>query len=187
MSLTFKLVETSENIELVTGIAYEIWHEYWPEHIGEAQTNYMVSHFQSLEAITKDINEHGYLYYVLYDEDQKIVGYTAAQFESYDSPDDPDSLKHGPAINNVALSRLFISKIYLYAQERGKHYASEVIAFYTRLCQDRHVPAMYLTVNRGNELGVRAYKGKGFEVIEEVDAPIGEGFVMNDYIMAKRV
>lgn len=41
-----------------------------------------------------------------------------------------------------------------------------------------------LTVNKGNELGIRAYKGNGFDIIESVEADIGNGFVMDDYIMA---
>jgi len=39
-------------------------------------------------------------------------------------------------------------------------------------------------INKGNELGIRAYKGNGFDIIESVEADIGNGFVMDDYIMA---
>ena len=46
---------------------------------------------------------------------------------------------------------------------------------------------MYLTVNKGNELGIRAYEGNGFETMDAVEADIGSGFIMDDYIMEKRV
>ena len=52
---------------------------------------------------------------------------------------------------------------------------------------ERGLRAMYLTVNKGNELGIRAYKGTGFETIDAVRTDIGSGFVMDDYIMEKRV
>ena len=45
---------------------------------------------------------------------------------------------------------------------------------------------MYLTVNKGNDLGIRAYKGTGFQIVEAVVTDIGEGFVMDDYVMEKR-
>ena len=45
--------------------------------------------------------------------------------------------------------------------------------------------ALYLTVNKHNELGIRAYRAKGFETIDAVETDIGEGFVMDDYIMEK--
>ena len=46
---------------------------------------------------------------------------------------------------------------------------------------------MYLTVNKYNDLGIRAYKGTGFEVVDAVETPIGNGFIMDDYIMEKRL
>ena len=188
MALDIRLVETDADIAEAARVAGEIWNEYWPPIIGQAQTDYMVANMQSLEAITRDIREKGYLYYLLRDEDGKVVGYSAALPEDYaDDPDNPRAWQHGHAICDIALSRLFISKIYLYAAERGKHYASRMIEFYEQLCRDERLDAMYLTVNIHNELGIRAYLGRGFEVIEDVAAPIGEGFVMDDHIMAKVV
>ena len=46
---------------------------------------------------------------------------------------------------------------------------------------------MYLTVNKHNDLGIRAYKAKGFETIDAVETDIGNGFIMDDYIMEKKV
>jgi hypothetical protein len=46
---------------------------------------------------------------------------------------------------------------------------------------------MYLSVNKDNELGTRAYLGKGFKVVDSTVSDIGEGFVMDDYIMEKRL
>ena len=82
-------------------------------------------------------------------------------------------------------SRYFISKIYLLAEERGKHYASQIIEFYTDICRSRDLHSMYLTVNKQNDLGIRAYYGKGFVTIESVKNDIGNGFAMDDYVMEK--
>ena len=188
MGLSIDRVTTDADIEVAARVADEIWHDYWPPIIGDAQTDYMVSTMQSLEAIARDIRETGYRYYLLHDEGGRVVGYSSALVEDYaDAPDDPRSTAHGTAINGVALRRLFISKIYLYASERGKHYASRMIEFYEALCRDEGIPAMYLTVNIHNDLAIRAYLGRGFEVIEDYAASIGEGFIMDDHIMCKRV
>lgn len=187
MSLRYEQIETEDQIENAARVAAEIWNEYWPALIGQAQTDYMVSTMQSPEAIARDIREKGYLYYLLTDEEGTCVGYTAAMPEDATGSDDPKFGGHGQAINRLFAKRLFISKIYLYATARGKHYCSRVIEFYEDLCRERGLAGMYLTVNRDNEMGVRAYLGRGFTVIEDVDAAIGEGFVMNDHIMAKAV
>lgn len=162
-------VTTDADVERLAELAREIWFEYWPAHIGEAQTRYMVERFQTADAIRRDMATSAYEYwFVLAPDDGRVVGYTGGHVE--------------PRTN-----RFFISKIYLRACERGRHFASTVIAFYENLCQERGLGAMYLTVNKGNVLGIRAYEGNGFSTIDAVVTDIGEGFVMDDYIMEKRV
>lgn len=174
--MRFEPVETDGQKELLAKAADEIWHEYWPPLIGAEQTDYMVDSFQSRTAIERDMAEHAYEYWLLYaseeeggapGEGERLVGYTGGHVES-------------------ETNRFFISKIYLYAAERGKHFATRVIEHYVTLCRARGLSAMYLTVNKHNELGVRAYKGNGFEVIDAVETDIGEGFIMDDFIMEKQ-
>ena len=171
MSVTFQPVESDEETERLAELADDIWHEYWPALIGDAQTDYMVEQFQSLKAIKRDRAEHAYEYWfiVAHDEDgERIVGYTGGHVE--------------PETN-----RFFISKIYLLADERGKGFASHAIRFYEKLCRDRKLHAAYLTVNKHNELGIRAYRAKGFETIDAVETDIGNGFIMDDYVMELEV
>lgn len=169
MTIEFVAVETPEDRRRLAALADEIWHEYWPALIGEAQTDYMVEQFQSLEAIERDMAEHGYEYWFLRtDDDGRVVGYTGGRPE--------------PETN-----RFFISKIYLLAEERGRGFASQTVRFYEDLCRERGFGAMYLTVNKHNDLGVRAYLGKGFETIDSVETDIGQGFIMDDFVMEKRV
>ena len=169
--MRFEPVGTHEQIAQLAAMADEIWHEYWPTHIGKDQTDYMVEQFQSLEALTRDIGNGEYEYWFLIDDEadeERCVGYTGGKIE-------------------LETKRFFISKIYLYAAERGKGYASRVIRFYERLCGMRHLQAMYLTVNKHNDVAIRAYEAKGFETIDAVETDIGNGFIMDDYIMEKKV
>ena len=169
MTIAFTPVKTPDDRERLAALADEIWHEYWPALIGEAQTDYMVERFQSLAAIEQDMAGHAYEYWFLQAEDDgRIVGYTGGHVE-------------------VQTNRFFISKIYLLAEERGRGFAKETVRFYEGLCRERNLEAMYLTVNKGNELGIRAYLGTGFRTIDAVETDIGNGFIMDDYIMEKRI
>lgn len=166
---SFSPVATPEEQARLAELAERIWTDYWPALIGADQTRYMIDQFQSLPAIRRDMAEHAYEYwFVRAADDGRVVGYTGGHVE--------------PGTN-----RFFVSKIYLLPEERGKHFASAIIRFYEHLCRERGLDALYLTVNKGNELGIRAYLGNGFKTIEAVESPIGEGFVMDDYIMEKRV
>ncbi len=42
-------------------------------------------------------------------------------------------------------------------------------------------------VGANNEMAIRAYKAKGFEVIDAVETDIGDGYIMDDYIMEKKL
>ena len=181
MGVAFIPVRNASDQERLARLAGQIWREYWPAHIGKAQTEYMVERFQSLEAIKRDMSENGYEYwFIVADEDEmddgqvaraqwgRIVGFTGGH-------DEPQS------------NRFFVSKIYLLAEARGHHYATRTIGFYSALCHARGFRAMYLPVNKHNELAIRAYRGTGFDVIDSVETDIGEGFVMDDYIMEKQV
>ncbi len=156
---------TDAGIDTLAAVASDIWYEYWPEHIGADQTDYMVNNFQSKQAITKQIREEGYLYFLIVAEG-KIVGYCGVHPEEQNG-------------------RLFLSKLYLYASERGKGYAKASMQFLIQLCKFNNLRAIYLTVNKYNDLAIRAYKAAGFETIDSVETDIGDGFIMDDFIMEK--
>ena len=172
MNVTFVPVTTGEQVEELAELAGSIWREYWPALIGETQTEYMIEQFQSLEAIKSQMAHDDYEYWFVQvtedDGSTRIAGFTGGH-------------------NEPETNRFFISKIYLLAAERGRGFASKTIKFYEDLCRERGFEAMYLTVNKGNELGIRAYAGKGFETIDAVETDIGQGFIMDDYIMEKKV
>ena len=194
MTLYFIPVRTGSDQETLAQLAGEIWREYWPSRIGCAQTEYMVEQSQSLAAIERDMAEHDYEYWFLVESDGVASDASGGAGDAGDASDAGDA-KGAPWGNIMgftgghdepATDRFFISKIYLLDSARGKGYCRRVVEFYTALCQTRGLRAMYLTVNKYNELGIRAYKGTGFEVIDSVETDIGSGFIMDDFIMEKQ-
>lgn len=185
MSISFIPVKHGKDQEELARMAGAIWREYWPDLIGADQTEYMIERFQSLEAIQIDMAQNDYEYWFLVENEAK---------DAYAQADASDKDQRAFRIvgftgghNEPETNRFFISKIYLYASERGRGYARRVVEFYEALCFVRGLDALYLTVNKHNDLGVRAYKGTGFEVIDAVETDIGCGFIMDDYIMQKTI
>ena len=156
-------VQTEEEIKTLAGLAHSIWHEYFPAILTEEQIDYMVERFQSVSAMTQQIREQGYQYYFLAAEGQP-AGYCGIC---------PDG------------SKLFLSKLYLKKEHRGKGYASQAFAFLEEFCEKNGYEAIWLTVNRFNEATIAAYKKKGFTIVGEQKADIGHGFIMDDYVMEK--
>lgn len=181
MTVSFIPVKTAEDQLKLSELAGEIWREYWPALIGAEQTEYMIEKFQSFKAIKHYMAREDYEYWFLYADENEL------------SEEDAQARPWGRIVgftggcNEPQSNRFFISKIYLLQSARGHGFARKVVEFYTALCRVRGQRAMYLTVNKGNNLGIRAYKGTGFETIDATRTDIGHGFVMDDYIMEKRV
>lgn len=156
-------VMTEEDVEDLSELAGEIWREFFPGIISREQIEYMLKLFLSPEAL-KDQLEHGYEAYFIENEDAEDIGFTVVH------PDNEDG-------------RLFLSKIYLKADERGKGISSQVMKFLETLTYARGLGKIWLTVNKGNDTAIPVYEHRGYQVIREEVNDIGEGYVMDDYIM----
>jgi len=153
--------EKSEIVE-IAALADKIWHEHYGKLLTPGQIDYMVEKFQSVPAITKAIAEDGYTYYIIRDGEE-AVGYTAVQ------PSEDGSL--------------FLSKLYLRADYRGRKISRLVLAMLEKRCLAEGYSSIWLTVNRGNLSSIAAYKKLGFVIEREAVADIGQGYVMDDYVM----
>ena len=158
--LTLKMAE-KEDLETVADLAKEIWHEHYDPLIGSEQVDYMLDRFQSVPAIENQIANDSYLYKLL-TVDEQVVGYYGIQ------PQPP---------------RMFLSKIYLLKEYRGKGLSRFMLNDILKESQD--ASRLYLTVNKGNVNSIAVYKKLGFEVVDMVKADIGNGFYMDDFIMEK--
>ncbi len=165
MKLSFRKVETRDDIEAAAGLASEIWHEYFVSIISTEQIEYMLDKFQSAKAMTDQIERQGYEYYFM-QADGRNVGYIGIKPEE---------------------TKLLLSKFYLLKAHRGQGYASQAMSFLEELCRQRKLGAIWLTVNRHNASTIAVYEKKGFRTVCEQVADIGGGYVMDDYIMEKEI
>ncbi len=154
------IVKEEREIVQTAQTAEEIWREYYTPLLGEAQVSYMVEKFQSAQAIAQQIAD-GYTYYLL-EADGNIVGYAGV------CPGD---------------GYLFLSKLYIRKEERGRGFASKALALVKDTAKEQGFSRIRLTVNKGNANSIAVYKNWGFETVDSVVTDIGEGFVMDDYVM----
>lgn len=164
-TVTIIQVKTDEQLKALAEKANIVWHEFFPCILTEGQIDYMVEKFQSYDAMKNQMENDGYEYYFI-TADDKILGYTGIKKEA---------------------DRLFLSKLYLLKENRGKGYASEAFKFLINYCKENGLKSIYLTVNKQNKHTIAVYKKKGFEVIDIQVADIGNGYVMDDYIMELKV
>lgn len=147
--------------ERVSTLAHIIWHECYPGIISEEQIDYMLSTYHSKEAILTEIEE-GYEYRV-FRENGKDIGYCSCIAED---------------------DRVYIGKLYLLKEFRGKGNGRKMLSFIDSYARGKGLSKEYLRVNKKNPT-VEVYRSMGFRVAQDTVTEIGDGFVMDDYIMER--
>ncbi|MEN8797925.1 MAG: GNAT family N-acetyltransferase [Flavobacteriaceae bacterium] len=157
-----RAVTGTDDIALVVALADSIWREHYTPIIGRDQVDYMLLNFQSAEAIKSQIDE-GASYYLLL-HNNSPAGY----FSFY--------LKE---------SELFLSKIYLRKSLRGKGLGGKMLDFIQDEAANNGLKQISLTVNKNNTKTIAAYSKLGFRKVKPLVIDIGNGFVMDDFLMEK--
>ncbi|MCB9498806.1 MAG: GNAT family N-acetyltransferase [Bacillales bacterium] len=159
-----KVLEKTNDAALVAPLAHKIWMEYYPDVMGREYTIYVLENYHSLKTIKSDI-EKGMIYYLIKDSINPI-GYFAYIIDD---------------------KGLYISKLYLLKEYRGKNIMEDVFSLLTQEARLKGKKIIYLNVNKHNVASIKYYQRKGFSIIEDVNIPIGPSYSFDDYIMAKEV
>ena len=147
-------------IKETSDFASEVFIDYYIPLIGEKQARYMADLFLSQDAVSKLIDE-GAVFRLVKDEGQ-IIGFCEYKKEE---------------------ERLFLSK--LYARKDHRHHGIGRFMFedVKNYAVQNGLNRIYLTVNKGNTPSYEIYLHLGFKVVDSVVNDIGQGYVMDDYIM----
>lgn len=159
--MNFINIQTDEEVQKLAKLASEIWNEYWTVILSQAQINYMVDKFQSYDAIKNQIENDRYIYNIL-EDGGNVIGYFGV------SPKD---------------DYLFLSKLYIKKDFRGLGCGKLAFNKIKQIAQQYNKKMVRLTVNKHNINTIKAYEKWGFNTVDDVVTDIGNGFVMDDYIM----
>lgn len=164
--LTLVPVESAAQVDEVGRLAEEIWLEHYPAIIGLGQTRYMVDTLQNPAAIAIHV-ARGARYFLLAHGGQQ-VGYAAVELQP-------------------AASTLFISKLYLRRELRGRGLGQRALEALSDLARVEHLSRLELTVNKNNALALRCYSRFGMTITGTRRIELGEGFAMDDYVLEMKV
>lgn len=160
-NVMFQRAADDSDLAAIAGLANEIWYQHFQTILSPEQIDYMVEKFQSYPALKSQVEEEGYEYY------QTLVDGTLAGYIGIHPETDT----------------LFLSKLYLHKDYRGRHIATQAFHFLTDLCKKRGLKKIWLTCNKHNDSSLAVYHHLGFQVTNTQEADIGNGFIMDDYIM----
>lgn len=162
--MLIKSVSDKNQIKNIENLAYQIWHEHYTKIIGKAQVDYMLTKFQSSKAINEQINDS--VLYFLAEQDHRPIGYMSVEIKE---------------------EELFLGKFYILSSERSNGYGRNMIKLIEQLSIEKNLNKISLTVNRNNTDSIKIYEQLGFVKYGTVITDIGNGFVMDDYRMEKKL
>jgi len=157
-------VQSKEHISITATLAKKIWTQHYTPIIGTAQVSYMLDKFQSAMAIENQLKE-GILYYLLL-HNEVPVGYFSFHLKE---------------------AHLFLSKLYVLSTARGHGVGKKAMSFMESQATQLGLATIQLTVNKYNSIAIKAYEKMGFINTAAVIQDIGNGYVMDDYILEKPI
>ena len=153
---------TIKDISLIQDLAQKSWRSHYPGIISPEQIDFMLNLMYSEEEITNQFDNPNYHYYLLGNEKNF---YGIMGFENHYEE------------NTTKLHRIYITE-----EGKGKGLGKEAIQFLKNQILEVGDQRIILAVNKQNP-SYHFYLSQGFKVYEEGVFDIGNGFVMDDYLM----
>ncbi|GAB3759850.1 GNAT family N-acetyltransferase [Spirosoma pomorum] len=158
---------TEEQLSIVRSIAYQTWPSTFGDILSPEQIDYMLSMMYSPDALQAQVNEKNHAFLLARDTDsQEVLG-----FVSYEL-----NYKSEPVTK--------IHKLYLLPASQGKGVGRQLLDHVAELAQQRGNDRLSLNVNRNNK-ATQFYERIGFSVVQQENIDIGNGYLMEDYVMEK--
>jgi N-acetylglutamate synthase-like GNAT family acetyltransferase len=148
------------DIPVIQQIAEKAWRPTYSHILSEDQTIYMLAMMYGTEVLMKQINSQ-IAFYLAVDEDL-VIGYFAMEI--------------------TELSKMKLHKIYLDPDQKSKGAGTKIIEFIKDVAFKAGVRQIELNVNKFNS-AVQFYEKIGFFRAKEMVLDIGNGYVMDDYVM----
>jgi ribosomal protein S18 acetylase RimI-like enzyme len=158
---------TEADVAALVALAREIWYAHYPAIIGAAQIEYMLGQRYNPETLRAELQRSGLWW------DKLVVGAEMAGFASYFLAPEAGAMK--------------LDKLYVHPRHQRRGHGGLMIARACRVAHAEGCRRLMLAVNKNNRPAIDAYLKHGFHVAAAAVKDIGDGFVMDDYIMVKTV
>ncbi|AWH85718.1 GNAT family N-acetyltransferase [Flavobacterium album] len=153
-----------DDYPVIQGIAHNTWQHTYLPILSQGQVDYMLDMMYSAEAYREQVSEKGH-HFLLASESDAFLG-----FASYE-------LNYSPEITKI-------HKLYVLPEAQGKGIGQKLLAVIENEASKNTNDKIVLNVNRYNK-AVNFYQKSGFIKIGEEDINIGNGYLMEDFIMQK--
>ena len=156
---------TPPDVPAISALAREIWLASYPGIITQEQIDFMLEQRYGHERLYDDLEDlHKWLDQAFYEG--RRVGF---------------------AFSEIHKGEFKLDKLYIHPDVQRQGVGGQMIEHVAARARREGYPCLVLAVNKRNEKAIASYKKYGFVVRETVVDDIGRGYVMDDYVMEKKL
>ena len=153
------------DVAAVSELAGTIWRKHYPGIISPEQIEYMLAQRYHPVLIGAQLASAG-IWWNKLTLGEEIIGFSCCMLTN-------------------AAGELKLDKLYIHPNHQRKGYGAMLIEETMKTARKNHCTRLILAVNKNNHAAIAAYRRHGFEISGAVVTDIGNGFVMDDIIMAQ--
>ncbi len=153
---------TEKDIAKIQNLAKESWNSAYANILEQKQIDYMLDLMYSESTLKAHFGNSNYQYYLV-QEDEVFLGFIGFEFHN-----EPDTTK--------------LHRIYFLKEAQGKGLGKKALEFVKTETEKSGDKRLTLTVNKNNN-AKSFYESQDFKVYDEAIFDIGNGYVMDDYLM----
>ncbi|GAB3248046.1 GNAT family N-acetyltransferase [Chitinimonas naiadis] len=155
---------TAADISVIIRLAHEIWHAHYPGIVSIEQIDYMLGQRYNEATLLEQLSgAEQWLDLALLDD--RPVGFTQYL--------------------RIAPGTIKLDKLYLLPELHGQGFGSRMLDHVEHRARELAGKQLTLAVNKQNEKAIAAYLRNGFSIADSTQVDIGQGFIMDDYVMVK--
>ena len=154
---------TDDNFTSIRAIAKEVWPIAYGKILSHTQLDYMMEMMYSISALQTQANQKNNHFIVAIDNEIP-VGFAGYQ------------------LNYNETTKTRIHKIYILSNQQGKGIGRILIDYIINEACQNNQEGLLLNVNKNNS-AQHFYKKLGFTISHEEVIDIGQGYVMDDFVM----
>jgi diamine N-acetyltransferase len=158
---------TESDFDALAQLADTIWRSHYITMISMTQIDYMLAGRYAPERLRNYVNSSERWLWML-----RVDGLPAG-YCSCSLGEEADAMK--------------LEQLYLLADYKGQGLGGRMLRLVEAKSAALGRTQLYLTVNKGNTDTIAIYRKSGFVVREEAVFDIGNGYVMDDYVMEKQL
>lgn len=163
--MTFS-VATNSQLEIIQDLAKAIWPDSYGAILSQEQLEYMMEMMYSLDSLENQLKNNNV--FLLVKEENDFIG-----FASYE-------------LNFQNSNKTKIHKLYILPTTQGKGVGKKLILYIQDVAKKNSNSALILNVNKYNK-AKDFYLHNQFEIADSLVVDIGNGYVMDDFVMEKKI